>query len=264
MKILAVDDEYDSLTLLERAISAAVPEAELRGFGSASRAVAEVRGGFRADVAFLDIELPGMNGIELAKKMKDINPDMNIVFVTGFAEYALEALGLHASGYVLKPVSPEQVKAELGQLRTPLRAEPEKKLIVRTFQNFEVYAGDRPVEFERSKAKEIFAYLIDRAGTSASYAEVAAVIWEDGVYNRSRQKQLYNCVACMIKSLRAVGAEDVVVKNMIGIMVDTSKLDCDAYRFLEGDADAVRAYRGEYMSAYSWAKFSVGKFNKIV
>lgn len=263
MKIIAADDELSALEMLENAISEAVPTAEVHSFGKSAEAIAFVESGFIPDAAFLDVEMPVMNGIAMAKKLKSINPDVNIIFVTGFSKYAVEAIGMRASGYLLKPVSAEKIKRELSNLRNPIKNDNSKKLVVRTFRNFEVYANGEPVVFERSKAKEIFAYLVDRQGTSASYAEVAAVIWDDGLYDRSRQKQLHTIIYSMMHSLKAVGAEDVIIKNRTGIMVDADKLDCDSYRFLEGDPAAINEYRGEYMSGYSWAEFSVGKFSEL-
>ena len=80
-----------------------------------------VKNGFYPDAAFLNIEMPVMNGIELAKRLKDIASNINIVFVTGYSDYAVEAIGMSASGYLMKPVSAEQVKRELENLRNPIK-----------------------------------------------------------------------------------------------------------------------------------------------
>ena len=63
------------------------------------------------DLAFLDIELPDMKGIELAEKLRDIKPDMAIVFITAHQEYSLDAFKLYASDYILKPIDEERVKS---------------------------------------------------------------------------------------------------------------------------------------------------------
>lgn len=60
------------------------------------------------DIAFLDIRMRSMTGLELARKLKDIHPKINIIFVTGYDEYAGEAMRLHASGYIEKPVTEEK------------------------------------------------------------------------------------------------------------------------------------------------------------
>ena len=115
MKILAVDDEKIALEALEDALRKALTDSEICAFRTSAEAL-ECAGKTSFDVAFLDIE----NGLELAKRLKDIKSDINIVFVTGYSEYALDALNLYVSGYILKPVTPEKVTDALAHLRTPV------------------------------------------------------------------------------------------------------------------------------------------------
>ncbi|MBE6576931.1 MAG: response regulator [Ruminococcaceae bacterium] len=266
MNILAVDDEYHALKMLESAISEAVSDAVVYLCRS-SEAALQTAGAVHVDVAFLDIHMAGMNGIELARELKLINPKINIIFATGFSDYMREGIELRMSGYLFKPVTAEAVKTEMDNLRNPIEWKSGKKLRVVTFGNFEVYVGDTPVKFARKQAKEIFAYIIDKRGTSVTYSELAAVLWEDGDYDRTEQKNLQVYVASLVKSLDEVGAKDVILKSRQGIMVNTSLVDCDYYRFLDGDVTAINSFTGQYMSAYSWAEFTTGyldnQLNKI-
>jgi hypothetical protein len=84
------------------------------------------------------------------------------------------------------------------------------------------------------------------------------MLWEDGEYDRTQQKNLQVYIASLVKSLRAVGVDDLILKNRQGILVNTKIVDCDFYRFLEGDTRAINSFTGQYMSAYSWAEFTVG------
>ena len=97
----------------------------------------------KPDIVWLDIEMPGMNGLETAAKIKQVSPDTNIVFVTGFPDYAVDAFGMHASGFVLKPASAERLREEIDNLRRPLRRADEKKIRVQCFGNFEVFVDGR-------------------------------------------------------------------------------------------------------------------------
>lgn len=258
MHIIAADDERLALKLLVDAIQEAIPKGEVHSFQKAEE-LFEFARNTPCKIAFLDIKMQGINGILMAKKLKEITPDMNIIFVTGYSEYALEAIHLHASGYLLKPVTSEQIIKEMQSLRYPIsEGNDDHRLKVITFRNFEVYYRGKPVVFPRNKSKEIFAYLVDRGGTSATYAEIAAILWEDGLYDRSRQKQLQVFISDMMKTLAMIHMEEVIIKNRIGIMVDVTKINCDMYNFLQGDSQAVNAYHGEYMACYSWAEFTVG------
>ena len=257
MRILCLDDEELALQMLEMCVKKAKPEAEVWSFDDQDALLedAEESG---CDVAFLDIHMRGMNGVEVAKRLKDINPKMNIIFVTGFSEYKADAMDMKASGYIMKPVTVEEVKEELDNLRFQIGMVPKKNALLRVqcFGNFDVFLpnGDH-VKFERSKAKEVFAYLVSRHGSSCTTKELFAVIFEDQPYEDKLQNLLQTYIYSMIKSLKAVGAESAVVRSYNALAVNPDVLDCDYYRFKELDAGAVNAYECEFMSQYPWAEF---------
>ena len=257
MNILAVDDEYFALELMKNALSEVA-------IGSTVYLCRDVKGALktakenRIDVAFLDIHMPEKDGIELAALLKGINPKINIIFATGFSEYMKKGIDMRISGYLLKPVTPEAVKVELENLRNPIEWVDEKRIRILTFGNFDVFVDGEPLKFERKQAKEILAYLVDKRGTSATYPELAAMLWEDEEYDRTKQKNLQVYIASLVKTLHGVEVKDLILKNRQGILVNTRIVDCDYYRFLEGDTRAINSFTGQYMSAYSWAEFTVG------
>lgn len=260
MKILALDDEQTALNILTRAITEAVPEAELTSLST----VTEVLNALREtevppDVAFLDIEMPGMTGLELARLIKNYAPRINIVFVTGYSQYALEALSVRPSGYIMKPVDAEQIEVEMKNLRhPPQRTVPDKRVHAQCFGDFELFVDGKAVPFTRAKSKELLAYLIDRRGASCSAARIAEALWEDGVYDRARQKLFSVICLDMQKSLKQVNAETLVLKTNNMLAVNPAMLDCDYYRALAGDVASINSFMGEYMAAYSWAEFTTG------
>uniref|UniRef100_UPI00286F9D74 response regulator n=1 Tax=Anaerosporobacter sp. TaxID=1872529 RepID=UPI00286F9D74 len=180
MNIIAVDDERILLEDLAKAIKVAIPECMLSCFKKPSEALKYAQD-IKIDVAFLDIEMGGMNGLVLAKKLKDIYPKINIVFTTGYSHYALESYKVNASDYLLKPVKPEMIKNALENLRNPVERINQNKIRVQCFGNFEVFANDEPLQFSRSKTKELLAYLVLRQGAICTNNEISAVLWEDGV-----------------------------------------------------------------------------------
>ena len=255
MKILCVDDEPLALEMLTEAIEEAQPDADIKPFHKQSELLEEARQN-GCDIAFLDIHMRGMNGVELAKKLKEINPKMNIIFVTGYDEYTGDAMRLRASGYVMKPVTKEKLEEELRELRFPIEPKSNAILRVQCFGNFDVFTPDgKPVHFERSKSKEVFAYLVHRRGSSCTVKEIAAALFEDEPYDLKQQAYLQKIFSAMMKSLRKIGAEKVVNKSYNNMSVNVDLLDCDYYRFMELDAGAVNSYHREYMSQYYWADF---------
>lgn len=257
MNILAVDDEYFALELIKHALETVAGNSTLY-FSRDVKSAIEIATQNKIDVAFLDIHMPEKNGIELARELKLINPKINIIFATGFSEHMKEGIDLRISGYILKPVTEEAVKTELENLRNPIEWNPEKKIKILTFGNFDVFVDGIPLKFERKQSKEILAYLVNKRGTSATYPELAAMLWEDEEYDRTKQKNLQVYVASLVKTLHSVDVKDLILKNRQGILINTKIVDCDYFRFLEGDVRAINSFTGEYMSSYSWAEFTVG------
>ena len=255
MKILAVDDEAVQLRLLERSIREAAPGCELYASANPADALCWAEEN-RPEVAFCDIQMPVMNGIALGKALKRLDPQINLVFVTGYyEEYAAEAAPLRYSGYLQKPATAEGVRSELADLRYPLpKPETQKLLTVRCFGNFEVFCGSEPVNFRRSKTKELFAYLVDRRGAQVNGSEICAVLYEDERSEKNSKSDLRKCVADLRQTLEELHAEAVFRKGFDRYSVDAALLQCDYYDWAKNEAYAVRAFRGEYMRQYSWSE----------
>ena len=257
MRIVAVDDERIALSGIALILNQVAPEAEVMTFRRADEALDYV-GKTRVDVAFLDVRMQEMSGISLAQRLQEIQPEINIIFVTGYDEYALEAIHLHASGYITKPVTPEKVRAELAALRFPAKPAVRPLLRVQCFGNFEVFApSGEPLHFSRVKSREAFAYLVHKRGASCTSREVAAVLFEDAPLDRRRQDYFQQIMHAMMKSLRQAGAEGVIIKRYKSIAIDPEAVDCDFYRYMEQGA-AAGPFMGEYMAQYAWAEEMAG------
>lgn len=278
MNIIAVDDEELALKSLLRVLEKVYDHAYIQGFQKGKEALNETENLIRReeslDYAFLDVEMQEMGGIELAKCLKEKCPSVRILFVSAYNQYACEAFQLHAKGYILKPATKELIIEALDSMevewREPgkVKGEEGKSVSVHTFGNFDVFTKSETVSFERSKSKELFAYLIDRRGAGSSTAQIAAVLWEDEADVKKRKNATQTVIHSMIRSLKKVGIEDVLIKRWNYLAVDVSKIECDYYRFLDGDAVAVNSYMGEYMTNYSWAEMTTAslleqKFDRI-
>lgn len=277
MNLIAVDDEKLALRHLTHILEEMFPQDVTTGFQDQMEALDFARKLLEQneviEFIFLDIEMYGMSGIELARQFKDICPGAKILFVTGYDNYALEAFKLHARGYILKPVTRELLEEEMQNIEGYSRAERElrkkdgqgkKRIVVRTFGNFDVFVNEEPLQFSRSKAKELLAFLVDKRGTGVNTAEISSILWEDKVYDRSLRSQTQTVISQMIRTLKAEGLEDCVIKKWNYLAIDPDRLDCDYYNFLAGDVAAINSYMGEYMSNYSWAEFTTAFLNESV
>lgn len=262
MVIVTADDSALALEMLNDAVTEACPDAELHSFKKASEVI-EFVSEHECQVAFLDIHLRGMDGVELARKLKELCPKINVIFVTGYNKYAYDALEMRASGYVMKPVTTERIRDELANLRNPI-VEPEvNKLKVQCFGNFEVFdQSGKAVRFERAKAKELFAYLIHRKGNTCTIREMAGILFEEQEYDRSRQAYIQTIIASLNKTLKNYNVQNVLVKGYNSLAIKTDLLECDYYKFLENDESSIRAYMGEYMAQYSWGEFVLGYLDR--
>ena len=115
MTILTVDDERTSLDKITKLVKKIKPDAKCHSFDSSLAALAKAREE-AIDVAFLDINMPELSGLELAKYLMELNPFVNIIFITEHKEYAYEAMQIHASGYIYKSEAEVRIKKELDSL----------------------------------------------------------------------------------------------------------------------------------------------------
>lgn len=277
MHLLAVDDEKLALLHLTNILEEMFPNDTVTGFSDQIEALAFAKELMKKkeqlEFLFLDIEMYGMSGIELARQFKDICPEVKILFVTGHDNYALEAFRLHARGYILKPVTRELIEEEMQNIegysqserQQRMQGETEKKKVtVRTFGNFDIYAGDEPLQFSRSKAKELLAFLVDKKGTGVNTAEISSILWEDKAYDRSLRNQTQTVISQMMRNLKEAGIENCVIKKWNYLAIDPERIDCDYYNFLAGDVRAINSYTGEYMSNYSWAEFTTAYLDDML
>lgn len=259
MHILATDDEQSALNILMGAIGEVVPSATVHGFRSPLEAL-ELMKETKCDVAFLDIQMREMSGIVLARKLKEIYPKVNIVFVTGYSQYANEAFSLHASGYVYKPVTAEKLVTEMENLRTPVKWK-ETGICVNTFGSFELIVNGEEVSFGREKSKEMLAYLVDKQGKSATRKELAEVLFEREDYSRTTQNYLSKIIKELVTVLERVGAEKMLKRGINSYAVDVDTFFCDLYDYEKDNVtpDELNRFQGEYMKQYSWAEVTLAR-----
>ncbi|MBR5128501.1 MAG: response regulator [Firmicutes bacterium] len=258
MHIIATDDELAALNVLTGAIKEAVPTAEIHSFRNPLDAL-EFMKETKCDIAFLDIEMREINGVILARRLKEIYPKINIIFVTGYSHYTNEAFALHASGYVYKPVTGAKVLNEMENLRHPVKWKG-SGIFVKTFGNFELFVNGEKVSFGREKAKEALAYLVDKKGAKATRRELASILFEESDYSRNRQNYLSKIIKELIRALEEVGADEILKRGLNEYSVDIDAFECDRYDYEKENATAeeLNRFYGEYMNQYSWAEITLG------
>ena len=248
MIAIAVDDEALMLGALVAAIEASPDITRVARFSDCEEALEFVKS-TPADIAFLDINMRGMGGLALAERIVAARPNCKIVFCTGYEEYAIPAFKLHASGYLMKPISAGDVQGEIDNIKGV--RQKEKLLRVSCFGNFEVYVKEELVVFKRLKTKELLAFLIDRNGAGMTAKQICAVLFPDDTDDVKNSAYLRQLLLDLKNTLKSVGAEAILCHETPCYRVDTSLIKCDYISYLETGKPE---FHGEYMTQYSWAE----------
>ena len=224
MKILVVDDGQLAINSLIRILCRVAPDCDYISAMTTEDALSWMRQG-PMDAAFLNLEMPGMNGLALTRMIQKLQPRCNIIVVTEHPEYALEALQIFVSGFLLKPANEADVRNVLEHLRYPPENAP-VGIKIQCFGNFEIFVGGRALAFKRSKSKELLAYLVDRNGATCTNGEMLAVLWEDKPDTASLHSHLRNLIFDLSHTLEDAGVTGLLIRGRSTLALDTSKQMC--------------------------------------
>ena len=256
MIAIAVDDERPMLGALTEALSASPDIRQVHSFSTCSAALEWLETG-KADVAFLDISMRGIGGLALAEKIGQMQPDCKIVFCTGYEKYALDAIQLRCSGYLIKPITAQAVQKELDHIKNPSTSS--RALTVKCFGTFEVFSKGQVLNFKRTKAKELLAVLIDRNGAGMTGKQICAVLWPEDSDDTKNMDYFRHLMQDLRNALEAVGAGSVLCQEQYQYRIDPARIRCDYHDFLRYGTPT---FLGEYMSQYSWAEVTCGSLQK--
>ena len=184
MKIILVDDE--ALLLEDLAISLArYSDIEISATFTDPKAALAWLQINKVDVAVLDISMPGLNGLDLARMAVEAQPQLLVVFLTAYEGFAVQAFEQRAFDYLLKPLSDKRLDQTVYRLRENLANRPieqplpKAEIFVRFFGRFEVFVNKQPLRWRSRKCQELIAYLLSRSGCSAPKYCVAEALFPE-------------------------------------------------------------------------------------
>ncbi len=294
MYAITVDDEHPNHFLLKKFLEEKKHITVLEQFSNPLN-VLEKAAILQPDVAFIDIEMPEINGLELAERLQYICPSIQIVFVTAFSHYAVDAFHINAIDYLLKPIE----KSEISRVIKKLQSNREQQRIVdgvlegllegvivepcriNTLGCFNVYGphSKMPIQWMTSKVEELFAYLLLNIGRSVGNEELYDVLWPDTEHENGMMN-LYSTVYRLRKTLLKEMIPIEVSRQKYGYQIDADGLFLDFKVFekltmtlensdvsndtetdIEAMVDAASLYKGEFFGAraYLWSA-SYGEF----
>lgn len=278
MRAILVDDEHLALQylgkLLQEIDGVKIIGTYINPFVAMEAIIQE-----EPDIVFLDIEMPEMNGIELAEKIQEKLPTTHIVFITAFSEYAVKAFEIYAVDYIVKPVQRNRlgktlrriakVFTEISNSTTPIRLAR-----VRMFQSLSFdWGGDvsEPIDvrWRTSKVRGIFALLLQNRGTFVQKELLLDLFWPEMDLEKGFI-QLYSAVYQIRKAIASTNFGMSIVNHKNGYRLDLNGVTVDVDEWEKGleQASAItdksldehrkllELYRGDYLAKedYVWAE----------
>ncbi|QNK56115.1 response regulator [Paenibacillus sp. PAMC21692] len=218
IRVIAVDDEQPALRRVGQLLEGRA-DVQVAGLFAGSVPFLDyvLASPDTVDLALLDIEMPELSGVELARRLRDISPDIHVAFLTAYEEYARDAIDVEALDYLLKPITEADLDRTLKragkrmQGRRADSASPERpSLAVRSFGPFSVTTekGER-VRFRNSKGRELLAHLHHARGRTLSKSQILDSLWYGQDVERT-QVNLHTTVYQLRKDLEACGLEGAI------------------------------------------------------
>lgn len=288
LQLLLVDDEKLALMQLERMVRNVFAEREeqdqhidIHSFQLVSEAIEYAKSNM-LDVVFLDINMPEMSGLEAADLLQQITPSIEIIFVTAYDEYAVQAFELNAMDYLLKPLSMQRLRKTMERLYSKKEVVLPQQDIADTSYRQSIYcmkkirfqAGHSAIVYPKwrtAKAQELFAYLLHRRGEFVPKHKIMNMFSPE-LDKKRAMTQLYTVVYQIRKCLKDSGIEVKIDNDSIQegycLRLENTYLDVEAWESLVNELDetdphyyekleyCLAHYDGDYMEDYDylWAE----------
>lgn len=237
MRIMIVDDEHLNLKLTQYLLRK-FDLVNIIGVYTDPRQVLKDIEAMLPDAIFVDIEMPHMNGIELARQIKLLNENVQIVFVTAHSNYALDAFEVEAVHYLLKPLTGESVKMTLNRLSKyqavmdVQQQSVKNQMRIETFGGFKLYGAEENqlVQWPTKKAQELFLLFVCNHGKAIDKWEICELLWSDA-QPRKVEHRLHSTINRLKSALNSAGIENVVKRNKSMYSCELAQFRCDLWSF---------------------------------
>lgn len=279
LKCLLVDDEVHALKFLERLL---VPYDSLDIVGACTNAEEALAalGREKVDVVFLDIEMRGMSGLEIAAQIERISPQTEIVFVTAYSQFALEAFELRAIDYLLKPLQRTRVEMMVQTLLKRMNRRLEKvphkngaaEVRIQMFYQLKLLTADGnalPIRWRTQKAMEMFALLLHNRGQAVYRWQLIDWLWPE-IGSEKASKLLHTSVYYLRQLIKEHLSQVRIHYENEGYRLEIGELQIDAVEWerrlavleplsaksIDAHMEMHNQYAGDYLEAhgFGWAE----------
>ncbi|EON73773.1 response regulator [Lysinibacillus sphaericus] len=239
-------------------------------------------------VAFLDVEMPGMNGLEIAQLLKQWHKNIYIIFVTAYRDYAVQAFEIQSLDYLLKPISKSRLETTINRIQElfqhektllPAQKNTEPSLQIQCFGGFNVSFNNKIVHWRTAKTKELFAFLFSNLYSHIPRDTIIDALWAETEYKKARV-QLHTTISYLRTTLSALGYVNVLHYTNGCYTLQLENFQCDALdleqllkqKEVTGALDIELAekfiqnhHHGDYMATldYPWINNKTNFFNNL-
>ncbi|KOY83758.1 response regulator [Lysinibacillus macroides] len=279
MRIVLIDDEHLPLTRLRTLLEKSkVPGIEIVGEYTDSLTVLNHIEKLQPNVVFLDIVMPGMDGLALGEKIQELLPNVEIVFTTGFDQYAIDAFNLHAIDYLLKPIQIprlEKTLERLGKISNKNKKATAQHTMLKLFGGLYVVSPDghtQLMKWRTSKAKELFAYMLNHRNEVIYRDTILELFWPESDIDKA-SKQLYTAIYTIRQTLKHYGLDSIQISSPLlnsgyKLLVENAVVDVEQWlsrlkllsrvqaTTLEEHEQVFQMYTGDFLGDcdYLWAE----------
>lgn len=278
MKVILLDDEIIALDYLEHQLMQ-IPEIEIVGkFSDPALGKKEILNQ-PIDLVFLDIQLPKMDGIQLAEEILQVKPDLKIVFVTGYEAYAVRAFELNALDYLLKPVKLERLMNTIQRIDRSHTAfdldrlaQQNQSLQIKMLGHFQMILKEKqlpPLRWRTTRAQELFLYMLQCRGQFIRKSTLVELLWPEYEPNRA-YSLLYTVIYHIRKTLEQfedyfslTNSVDGYVLNLNNVLLDVEEWENFMMsslplknRTIADYVDMMKLFKDDYLKEYDywWAE----------
>lgn len=267
INVVLIDDEEPALMEMEFLLKDYTNIHILEKFMNPMEALEKIEE-LNPQVVFIDMNMPGLSGLTVTKKLQEMLGQIEIVFVTAYEQYAVEAFNVEATDYLLKPISKERLDKTMRRLKCNLRengCDCEQVLEIKCMDSLQIgWVGKEPIKWRTEKEKELFAFLLHNKGIVVSRDRIIDELWGELETSRAT-RQLHNAIYYIKKTLTEYGitAEQIGISkhyclSLCKVQVDREKIE-DQIRHSQAlqtinELEAVLSlFGGGYLQFEGWA-----------
>lgn len=213
--------------------------------------------------ALLNIEMPEMSGIDLGKRLRELYPDIVLIYAIEDKRRCLDILSVKADYFVLKPYHRQDVEEAIERAQY-LALRQRKRIKIHTFGRFDVFVKDKAIYFSNAKSKELLALCVHRKGGAVTMEEAIDKLWPERPYDEKVKCLYRKAIMNLRKTLAENDIADLFVSGRGNCYVVPQKFECDCYRYLAGTQKyGEQLYIGDYMFEYSWAEEAATELSSL-